>query len=275
MILARELVNEQFLNLSEKYDFMSRWVGVYDKYAKLLKTTPDAVIKEMSEKIPESENDKVDLTNKHLELQALLTEYSQKLKRSRLYSETIGLTNAHTVRHNCFSSLQMNIKSKRFTGTAEDQKAANSIIDQTGNYMMSKITTRADMTASIIGYISILQLEKNNKSVQLLNISSRITELENANNLYVDLDTKRGTVKEQKGLSASQLCKVCNEQLVQLYALVNSMFFYYDNEQFSAFADELNGVTESYQLVINKRNAEAKRKKDERKGIKLLPVINN
>jgi hypothetical protein len=29
------------------------------------------------------------------------------------------------------------------------------------------------------------------------------------------------------------------------------MFFYYDNELFIAFADELNAVAESYQLVIN------------------------
>ena len=42
-----------------------------------------------------------------------------------------------------------------------------------------------------------------------------------------------------------------------------------------AFADELNAVAESYQLVINNRKADAKRKKNERKGLKLLPVINN
>jgi hypothetical protein len=51
--------------------------------------------------------------------------------------------------------------------------------------------------------------------------------------------------------------------------------FYYDNELFIAFADELNAVAESYQLVINNRKADAKRKKNERKGLKLLPVINN
>ena len=37
MIEARALVSINFLNLSENYDFMSRWLGVYDKYAKLLK----------------------------------------------------------------------------------------------------------------------------------------------------------------------------------------------------------------------------------------------
>ena len=44
---------------------------------------------------------------------------------------------------------------------------------------------------------------------------------------------------------------------------------------FITFADELNAVAESYQLVINNRKADAKRKKNERKGLKLLPVINN
>lgn len=39
------------------------------------------------------------------------------------------------------------------------------------------------------------------------------------------------------------------------------MFFYYDNELFIAFADELNAVAESYQLVINNRKADAKRKR--------------
>ena len=31
MIEARALVSINFLNLSENYDFMSRWLGVYDK----------------------------------------------------------------------------------------------------------------------------------------------------------------------------------------------------------------------------------------------------
>ena len=72
MIEARALVSINFLNLSENYDFMSRWLGVYDKYAKLLKGSSDAVVKDGSGKIPESANDKVDLTNKHLALPAIL-----------------------------------------------------------------------------------------------------------------------------------------------------------------------------------------------------------
>ena len=91
------------------------------------------------------------------------------------------------------------------------------------------------MSARIAGYILILQSEKNHDSVERLNLADRITEVEKANNLYLDLDTQRGIVKEQKGLSATSLHK----------------FFYYDNELFIAFADELNAVAESYQLVIN------------------------
>ena len=64
--------------------------------------------------IPESANDKVDLTNKHLALQAILAEYGQKLNKSHLYSETVGLSEAHDIRRKCFSALQMNIKSKRY-----------------------------------------------------------------------------------------------------------------------------------------------------------------
>lgn len=114
MIKARALVSINFLNLSENYDFMSRWLGVYDKYAKLLKDSSDAVVKDGSGKIPESANDQVDLTNKHLALQAILAEYGQKLNKSHLYSETVGLSEAHDIRRKCFSALQMNIKSKRY-----------------------------------------------------------------------------------------------------------------------------------------------------------------
>ena len=153
MIEARALVSINFLNLSENYDFMSRWLGVYDKYAKLLKGSSDAVVKDGSGKIPESANDKVDLTNKHLALQAILAEYGQKLNKSHLYSETVGLSEA------------------------------------------------LDMSARIAGYILILQSEKNHDSVERLNLADRITEVEKANNLYLDLDTQRGIVKEQKGLS--------------------------------------------------------------------------
>ena len=55
------------------------------------------------------------------------------------------------------------------------------------------------MSARIAGYILILQSEKNHDSVERL--ADRITEVEKANNLYLDLDTQRGIVKEQKGLS--------------------------------------------------------------------------
>ena len=72
------------------------------------------VVKDGSGKIPESANDKVDLTNKHLALQAILAEYGQKLNKSHLYSETVGLSEAHDIRRKCFSALQMNIKSKRY-----------------------------------------------------------------------------------------------------------------------------------------------------------------
>ena len=75
------------------------------------------------------------------------------------------------------------------------------LIDQTGNYKMNKIITRSDMSARIAGYILILQSEKNHDSVERLNLADRITEVEKANNLYLDLDTQRGIVKEQKGLS--------------------------------------------------------------------------
>lgn len=51
MIEARALVSINFLNLSENYDFMSRWLGVYDKYAKLLKGSSDVVVKDGSGKI--------------------------------------------------------------------------------------------------------------------------------------------------------------------------------------------------------------------------------
>lgn len=131
------------------------------------------------------------------------------------------------------------------------------------------------MSARIAGYILILQSEKNHDSVERLNLADRITEVEKANNLYLDLDTQRGIVKEQKGLSATSLHKNCNGLLNQLYSLVNDMFFYYDNELFIAFADELNAVAESYQwLSITVRQMPSV-KKNERKGLKLLPVINN
>ena len=48
MIEARALVSINFLNLSENYDFMSSWLGLYDKYEKLLKGSSDAVVKDLS-----------------------------------------------------------------------------------------------------------------------------------------------------------------------------------------------------------------------------------
>lgn len=273
MILARDLKNEHFLNLSENYGYISGWVSVYDKYAKLLKGVSVGVSEAAEKKVPESENDKVDLTNKHLELQKILVEFSQKLKGSRLYSETLGLTEAHALRQKHFSGLKQNIKSKRYTGTQECQDAAAVLIDQTSNYKAANISTRSDMTASITGYLSILNLGKNSNAVTLLKIKDRMTELESSNQAYIDLDKKRGSVREERGLSASVLNKECRALLSDLYHLVNTLFTYYENDQFIPFANELNGVTESYQLLINKRKAEAKRKADEKKEMKLLPLL--
>ena len=59
MIEARALVSINFLNLSENYDFMSRWLGVYDKYAKLLKGSSDAVVKDGSGKNDDSKVDAI------------------------------------------------------------------------------------------------------------------------------------------------------------------------------------------------------------------------
>ena len=59
MIEARALVSINFLNLSESYDFMSRWLGVYDKYAKLLKGSSDAVVKDGSGKNDDSKVDAI------------------------------------------------------------------------------------------------------------------------------------------------------------------------------------------------------------------------
>ena len=52
MIEARALVSINFLNLSENYDFMSRWLGVYDKYAKLLKGSSDVVVLPLPRRLP-------------------------------------------------------------------------------------------------------------------------------------------------------------------------------------------------------------------------------
>ena len=88
---------------------------------------------------------------------------------------------------------------------------------------MNKIITRSDMSARIAGYILILQSEKNHDSVERLNLADRITEVEKANNLYLDLDTQRGIVKEQKGLSATSLHKNCNGLLNQLWTGVKGL----------------------------------------------------
>ena len=53
------------------------------------------------------------------------------------------------------------------------------------------------MSARIAGYILILQSEKNHDSVERLNLADRITEVEKANNLYLDLDTQRGIVNRK------------------------------------------------------------------------------
>lgn len=75
MIEVRVLVFINFLNLLENYDFMLCWLGVYDKYVKLLKGLLDVVVKDGFGKIFELVNDKVDLINKYLVLQVILVEY--------------------------------------------------------------------------------------------------------------------------------------------------------------------------------------------------------
>lgn len=260
---VNELVNEHFLVLSESYEYMSHWVGIYEKYAGILKGDAGNPEEVVSGKAAESANDKIDLTNKHLQLKVLLEEFCDKLKRrNNTVSETFSLTEAHADRHRSFSSLQMNIKSKVNFGTEQSMAAAVRILTQTDNFKISLIKTRADMSASISGYIAILRQSKNTTDVALLDIAERITDTENKNTIYMDLERKRGVVKKEKGRSASIVYRDCYKSFNQLTDLVNCVFFYYDNDQFTAFANELNGITDGYQYIINKRNMEAKRKKE-------------
>ncbi|MCD7925667.1 MAG: DUF6261 family protein [Bacteroides sp.] len=268
MVNLNELVNEHLLVLSESYEYMSNWLGCYEKYADMLKGGDGSPSEKESFKVVESQGDKVGLTNKDAQLKMLLDEFCEKLKRrGSTISETMRLTDAHNTRHDHFSSLQMNIKSKLKFGTNESKFAANNIVTQTIKFRVGSIKTRHDMGASISGYIAILRKSKNASDVALLNIDERIKELEASNKAYIDLEAKRGVVKTEKGRSASVVYRDCYKAFNQLLYLLRATFYFYDNDQFAAFATELNGITESYQLTINKRKADIKRKK-ESQGIK-------
>lgn len=268
MVNLNELVNEHLLVLSESYDYMSNWLSSYEKYADMLKGGDGSPSKGESFKVVESQNDKVDLSNKDAQLKMLLDEFCEKLKRrGSTISETLGLTDAHNTRHDHFSSLQMNIKSKLKFGSNESKLAASNIVTQTINFRVGSIKTRHDMGASISGYIAILRKSKNASDVALLNIDERIKELEASNKAYINLEAKRGVIKTEKGRSASVVYRDCYKAFNQLLYLLRATFYFYDNDQFVDFANELNGITESYQLTINKRKADIKRKK-ESQGIK-------
>lgn len=260
---VRRLMNEKFLTMTEHYNYMSQWIDIYDKYAKLLEE--ENLNPSNKSKIIESKNDRVDLTNKDVEIKEKLIEFCSKLKLSRTMNETTGLSEAHFARYHCFSDLKMNIRSNKSSGTKECRQAVKDLISQTANYVISKITTRADMSASIAGYLTILNKDTNSDKIVLLNLKGRMEELEKANAYYRELESKRGIAKEQKGKSASMIYQECYVLLKQLINLVNSVFYYYDNELFQDFVNELNGISSNYQLIINKRKAEKKRR-DMKKG---------
>ncbi len=255
---VRRLMNEKFLTMPEHYNYMSQWIDIYDKYAKLLKE--ESLDPSNKSKIIESKNDRVDLTNKDVVIKEKLIEFRSKLKLSRTMNETTGLSEAHFARYHCFNDLKMNIRSNKSSGTKECRQAAKDLIGQTANYVISKITTRAAMSASIAGYLTILNKDTNSDKIALLNLKGRMEELEKANACYRELESKRGIAKEQKGKSASMIYQECYVLLKRLISFVNGVFYYNDNELFQDFVNELNGISSNYQLIINKRKAEKKRR---------------
>ncbi len=131
MIEVRALFLINFLNLSENYDFMSRWLGVYDKYAKLFERFVGCSCKRwIWKELPESANDKVGWTTKHLALLCYISWIWSKLNKSHLFIlKTVGskpmIFVANVSAHYRWTSRARDI------GTKEDQDAARSLIDQT------------------------------------------------------------------------------------------------------------------------------------------------
>lgn len=265
MVQTKELVYESYLTIAESCDYMTRWVAIYDKYAEAMKDTiihsKDVVANEEGGDTPET--DKVDLRGKSKEINALLEELRLKLKRSRAMNETISMSEAHAIRRQSFSSIQMYIKSNRHSGTAENRAAAERLHNITINFKISNCRTYADFSASITSFLTVLRSEKNTADVQLLNLEDRMTELEEANNTFIALDALRGTTKEENGVPASTVYRSCYNSFNYLIRFLNGVFIYYVHDQFQAFANELNGITSGYQLTINKRKAESKRVKDD------------
>lgn len=270
MIKVKELIGENYLRIAESCDYMTRWVAIYDKYAELMKDTitPSQVTTtEGEEETPAT--DKVDLRGKSQKANVLLASLRQKLKRTRAMNETISMNEAHDLRHKSFSSIQMYIKSNRHSGTDENRAAAERLYNKTINFKLGSIRTYSDMTASIVSYLTLLRHEKNQADVQQLNLESRMNELEDANNVYINLDAQRGSAKEEIGVSATSIYRDCYNSFNELLRFLNSVFNYYEHAQFQTFANELNGITSGYQLIINNRKADAKREK-EASGVTLM-----
>lgn len=256
-----ELVYEKRLTLTESCDYMTRWTSVFDKYAEIMQDT----ITHLPETAGGGEAEKVDLRGKSKQLNESLVVFEGKLKRTRTMQETSEIVRLNNERRKQFSSIKTFIRINRNLGNEAHRQAADRLYKQGLNFKPSRIKTYADMTKSIQVYLALLSSKQNEADVTTLGLAEYIELLDDINNEFIVLYTQRSTYQEEQGVAASSIYKDCYVQFSRLLTFLNSIYLYYTHEQFTAFANELNGITSGYQLIINNRQADSKR-------VKIMPM---
>lgn len=248
MILAKELVGESYLTLSENCDYMTNWVSVYNKYAESMGGN---IIRLSTTDLPST--DKADLRTKTTELDQMLKDFREKLNFNRKMRETESMSEAHADRRQKFSAIRYYIKGHLCSLKAEEKAAATVLNNRTINFKISKARTYAATSTLITSYIEVLRSEACAAHVEALGLAPYINELEEANEKYLSLFQQRNIYKQSIGLSASVLYRDCYAYFNDLIRYLNGILRFYQHEEFGDFVGELNGITFSYQLIANSR----------------------
>lgn len=256
MILAKELTGESYLSLAENCDYMTNWLNVYKKYAEIMK---DNIVRLSTTDLPSL--DKADLRNKTDELNVNLEYLRKKLNVNRKMRETQIMTEVHKARRHSFSAIRSFIEGHRQSMVEEEKEAATILADAIGNFKISKVSTYAGMSTMLTSCISVLRSEKYFEHVKTLGMEGHVDKLEEDNNQYISLYQQRNILKQEMGIPASKLYEDCYRYFNSLIRYLNGILTFYVHQEFANFVAELNGITFTYQVIVNGRKASAKRNK--------------
>lgn len=209
--------------------------------------------------------------NIHL-LTSTYDELNDTLNVNRKLLETEEMQKTHLLRIGLFSSIKKRIIA---LSVNLDNKAnvavAASVLKNIIVFYVLGAKTKEDVSGLLTNIINILKSNEHKEKSTLLNLTDQITQLETANNKYIELSMQRSSYLMQVERSARPARLKCDDAYDIIVDTINSMIVLNNDINFDTLINDLNGLNEHYQILLNSHSKT--NKKEDRPEVLAPPLI--